>query len=193
MNHPNIVRCLGACVEAGNRCCVFHLMHKGNSRDVLDSKDKFFNWQARLRALVGVARGLAHMHEASDPAIVHGDFKTENILLDEAGNARISDFGLCTRVPRDANPRLGRTANIDSGQMVPTFGYIAPEYATGNVTTKSDVYSLGVVMLEILTGRKPVDTNRPRIEQNLVKWVLKNADKLETIKGFVDPMIRYEV
>ncbi|GMH36344.1 hypothetical protein BSKO_04212 [Bryopsis sp. KO-2023] len=193
-NHPNIMRCLGACVENGNRCCVFDLMPKGNARDLLDHKDSFFSWPVRLKAMVGAARGLAHLHESTDPAVVHRDFKTANILLDEYGEAHISDFGLSTRVPRDLPPRSRRNLRSSSGEVLPTFGYIAPEYATsGNVTTKSDVYSLGVVMLELLTGRYPVDTSRPAQEQNLVKFVLKRLDKLDEIKKAVDPMIQGQV
>eukprot|EP00210_Caulerpa_lentillifera_P002723 g2603.t1 len=189
--HRNILNLLGVCIEDGNRVCVFELMDWGSVRYLLDNGDLRFTWKARVKVALGVARGLACLHESIDPPIVHQDLKSENILMDKEGEARISDFGLCTLAHHEArNAHLRRNVTRTVGTIRGTFGYLAPEVQTsGKVSTKSDVYAFGVVLLELLTGRHPMETGRPSEEQELVKWVLRGMDDITVLTEVVDPMI----
>ena len=111
------------------------------------------------------ARGLEYLHETANPPVIYRDFKASNIQLDENFNAKLSDFGLA---------KLGPTGNKShiSTRVMGTYDHCAPEYAlTGQLTTKSDLYSFGVVFLEIITGRRVINGSRPKEEQNLVTWV----------------------
>eukprot|EP00803_Ostreobium_quekettii_P000084 evm.model.scf_328.8 EVM.evm.TU.scf_328.8 scf_328:67236-71927(-) len=191
-NSPNLVRLLGACVEDNHRLCVFDLMEWGNLRDLLDRSDTRLNWEGRVKVAIDAAKGLLYLHEGEGLAIVHRDFKSENILLDRYGEAHISDFGLATTMQKSAHSRHSRrsSSTAHSQAIMGTFGYVAPEYATtGRVTTKSDVYSFGVVMLELLTGRHAVDMKRPEGEQHLVQWVLRRKDTLDGIMKSADPAL----
>ena len=193
--HLNILRLLGVCIEDRNRVCVFELMDWGSVRSLLDEGDARFTWEARLRVAIGAARGLACLHESVDPPIVHRDLKSENILMDNRGEARISDFGLCTLAHHEAHQRqLRRDFTMTVGTIRGTFGYLAPEVVgAGRISTKSDVYAFGVFLLELLTGRRPIETARPSQEQDLVKWVLRHIDRMDSILEAVDPLISSDV
>ena len=122
------------------------------------------SWDNRMKIAIGAARGLAYLHEDSNPCIIHRDVKAANILLEHDFNPKVSDLGLA---------RVG--TEVESGapvsRMVGTFGYVAPEYAmTGHLLVKSDVYSYGVVLLELLSGKKAVDLSREGGKENLVAW-----------------------
>ncbi|MQL77642.1 hypothetical protein Taro_010054 [Colocasia esculenta] len=136
------------------------------------------DWDTRMKIALDAARGLAYLHEDSQPCVIHRDFKASNILLENDFHAKVSDFGLAKQAPE------GR-ANYLSTRVMGTFGYVAPEYAmTGHLLVKSDVYSYGVVLLELLTGRKPVDMSQPSGQENLVTWarpILRDKDRLEDI------------
>ncbi|KAL8481121.1 hypothetical protein ACS0TY_027597 [Phlomoides rotata] len=122
------------------------------------------DWDTRMKIALDAARGLAYLHEDSQPCVIHRDFKASNILLENNFHAKVSDFGLAKQAPE------GR-ANYLSTRVMGTFGYVAPEYAmTGHLLVKSDVYSYGVVLLELLTGKKPVDMAQPSGQENLVTW-----------------------
>jgi serine/threonine protein kinase len=117
-------------------------------------------WEARMKIITGTAQALAYLHEAIEPKVVHRDIKASNILIDDEFNAKLSDFGLAKL--------------LDSGEshittrVMGTFGYVAPEYAnTGLLNEKSDIYSFGVLLLEAITGRDPVDYGRPANEVRL--------------------------
>jgi len=193
--HQNILNLLGVCIEDETRVCVFELMDSGSVRSLLDNVNSTFSWKARLRVALGVARGLACLHESVDPPIIHRDLKSDNILLDKSGEARISDFGLCTLSHHEArNPGLRRNVVMNVGIIRGTFGYLAPEVInSGKISTKSDVYSVGVVLLELLTGRRPIETSRPSEEQDLVKWVLRGMDDMNIIMETVDTTIADKV
>jgi len=192
--HKNILSLVGVCIEDENRVCLFELMDWGSVRSLLDAKDPRFTWEARLKVAVGTARGLACLHESVDPPIVHRDMKSENILLDGQGEARISDFGLCTLAHHEARRRsLRQKVTMTVGTIKGTYGYLAPEvHSSGRVSTKSDVYAFGVFLLELLTGRKPIETSRPSQQQDLVKWMMKNVERVDYIIDAVDPLISYK-
>ncbi|KAK2968337.1 hypothetical protein RJ640_021726 [Escallonia rubra] len=141
------------------------------------------DWDTRMKIALDAARGLAYLHEDSQPCVIHRDFKASNILLENNFHAKVADFGLAKQAPE------GR-ANYLSTRVMGTFGYVAPEYAmTGHLLVKSDVYSYGVVLLELLTGRKPVDMSQPSGQENLVTWVceisarpiLRDKERLEEL------------
>uniref|UniRef100_A0A5B6ZI96 Protein kinase domain-containing protein n=1 Tax=Davidia involucrata TaxID=16924 RepID=A0A5B6ZI96_DAVIN len=136
------------------------------------------DWDTRMKIALDAARGLAYLHEDSQPCVIHRDFKASNILLENNFHAKVADFGLAKQAPE------GRE-NYLSTRVMGTFGYVAPEYAmTGHLLVKSDVYSYGVVLLELLTGRKPVDMSQPAGQENLVTWtrpILRDKDRLEEL------------
>ncbi|KAG5553926.1 hypothetical protein RHGRI_011704 [Rhododendron griersonianum] len=121
------------------------------------------SWSLRMKVALGAAKGLAFLHNA-ETKVIYRDFKTSNILLDPGYNAKLSDFGLARDGP------TGDKSYV-STRVMGTFGYAAPEYlSTGHLTAKSDVFSFGVVLLEMLTGKRAIDKNRPSGEHNLVEW-----------------------
>ncbi|MFS7976245.1 putative protein kinase RLK-Pelle-Extensin family [Helianthus anomalus] len=136
------------------------------------------DWDTRMKIALDAARGLAYLHEDSQPSVIHRDFKASNILLENNFHAKVADFGLAKQAPE------GRATYL-STRVMGTFGYVAPEYAmTGHLLVKSDVYSYGVVLLELLTGRKPVDMTQPSGQENLVSWsrpILRDKDRLEEL------------
>lgn len=136
------------------------------------------DWDTRMKIALDAARGLAYLHEDSQPCVIHRDFKASNILLENNFHAKVADFGLAKQAPE------GRATYL-STRVMGTFGYVAPEYAmTGHLLVKSDVYSYGVVLLELLTGRKPVDMSQPSGQENLVSWarpILRDKERLEEL------------
>ncbi|KAL6614643.1 hypothetical protein ACP70R_036913 [Stipagrostis hirtigluma subsp. patula] len=186
LHHRNLVKLIGICTEEHSRCLVYELIPNGSVESHLHGSDKGtarLDWDARLKIALGAARALAYLHEDSSPRVIHRDFKSSNILLEHDFTPKVSDFGL-------ARTALGEGNEHISTRVMGTFGYVAPEYAmTGHLLVKSDVYSYGVVLLELLTGRKPVDMSRPPGQENLVAWassLLTSRDGLETI---IDPSL----
>ncbi|OQU87405.1 hypothetical protein SORBI_3003G274300 [Sorghum bicolor] len=184
LHHRNLVKLIGICTEGHSRCLVYELVPNGSVESHLHDKGAArFDWDARLKIALGAARALAYLHEDSSPRVIHRDFKSSNILLEHDFTPKVSDFGL-------ARTALGEGNEHISTRVMGTFGYVAPEYAmTGHLLVKSDVYSYGVVLLELLTGRKPVDMLRPAGQENLVAWagsLLTSRDGLESI---IDPSL----
>lgn len=138
-------------------------------------------WEARMKVILGTAKALAYLHEAIEPKVVHRDIKSSNILMDDEFNAKVSDFGLAKL--------LGSGESHITTRVMGTFGYVAPEYAnTGMLNEKSDIYSFGVLLLEAITGRDPVDYGRPANEVNLVEW-LKVMVGTRRAEEVVDPTL----
>ncbi|PIM99450.1 Non-specific serine/threonine protein kinase [Handroanthus impetiginosus] len=149
-----------------------HLFGRGPVRQPL-------TWDIRLKILIGAARGLAFLH-ASDLKVIHRDFKAENILLDGSYHAKISDFGIAKMGPTAGNSHV-------TTQVMGTYGYAAPEYvATGHLYVKSDVYGFGVVLVEMLTGLRALDTKRPAGQHNLVDWVKPYLPEMDRLKKVMD-------
>ncbi|KAL6520961.1 hypothetical protein OROGR_017530 [Orobanche gracilis] len=166
IRHPNLVKLFGYCLEDDQRLLVYEFMPKGSVENHLFRRGSYFqplSWSLRMKIALDAAKGLAFLH-SDEIKVIYRDFKTSNILLDSNYNAKLSDFGLARDGPTDDRSHV-------STRVMGTYGYAAPEYlSTGHLTAKSDVYTFGVVLLEILTGKKVIDKNRPTGERNLVEW-----------------------
>uniref|UniRef100_A0A7N0SYG2 Protein kinase domain-containing protein n=1 Tax=Kalanchoe fedtschenkoi TaxID=63787 RepID=A0A7N0SYG2_KALFE len=186
LHHRNLVKLIGICIEQLTRCLVYELVRNGSVESHLHGVDKEsqpLDWDARLKIALGAARGLAYLHEDSNPRVIHRDFKASNVLLESDFTPKVSDFGL-------AREATEGTRHI-STRVMGTFGYVAPEYAmTGHLLVKSDVYSYGVVLLELLTGRQPVDMNQPQGHENLVTWARPLLTSREGLQQLVDPSLQ---
>ncbi|GAY38537.1 hypothetical protein CUMW_037440 [Citrus unshiu] len=190
LHHRNLVKLFGVCIEDNNRCLVYELIHNGSLESHLHGDDKVngpLDWDARMKIALGAARGLAYLHEDSSPRVIHRDFKSSNILLEHDFTPKVSDFGLARTALDEGNKHI-------STHVMGTFGYLAPEYAmTGHLLVKSDVYSYGVVLLELLTGRKPVDLSQPPGQENLVAWARPLLTTKEGLKTIIDPVIESNI
>ncbi|XP_062168273.1 G-type lectin S-receptor-like serine/threonine-protein kinase LECRK1 [Alnus glutinosa] len=162
IHHKNLVRLLGYCHEGPNRLLVYEYMSNGSLADLLFTPIKP-SWDERIEIACYIARGLIYLHEECEPQIIHCDIKPQNILMDENRIPKISDFGLAKLLMADQS----KTFTDPRG----TKGYVAPEwYRNLPVTVKVDVYSFGIVLLEIICCRKSVDLNLPEEEAILEQW-----------------------
>ncbi|XP_020225141.2 probable serine/threonine-protein kinase PIX13 [Cajanus cajan] len=180
LSHPNLVKLLGYCWDDDELLLVYEFMSKGSLENHLFRRNpniEPLSWSTRFKIAIGAARGLAFLH-ASEKQVIYRDFKASNILLDGNYNAKISDFGLAKLGPSGGQSHV-------TTRVMGTYVYAAPEYiVTGHLYVKSDVYGFGVVLLEILTGMRALDTERPTGQQNLVEWtkpLLSSKKKLKTI------------
>ncbi|PIN24616.1 Serine/threonine protein kinase [Handroanthus impetiginosus] len=172
IRHVNIVSLLFSCIGEKYKVLVYDYMENGSLGDVLDEEKGgvFLDWPKRFAIAVGAAQGLAYLHHDCAPPIVHRDFKPNNILLDEEFRPKVADFGLAKVLKHDENE-----SDQVMSRVAGSFGYIAPEYAyTMKVTEKSDVYSFGIVLLELMTRKKPNDSSFGE-SKNIVKWVREIA------------------
>ncbi|KAK8598006.1 hypothetical protein V6N13_095398 [Hibiscus sabdariffa] len=173
LSHPNLVKLIGYCCEDDHRLLIYEDMASGSlEKHLFRRVGCRLTWSKRMKIALDAAKGLAFLHGAERP-IIYRDFKTSNILLDENFNAKLSDFGLAKDGP------TGDQTHV-STRVMGTFGYAAPEYVmTGHLTARSDVYGFGVVLLEILLGRRAMDKCKPNREHNLIEWArpLLNHDK----------------
>ncbi|KAL6979184.1 Serine/threonine-protein kinase pcrk1 [Sarracenia purpurea var. burkii] len=188
VKHPNLVKLVGYCAEDDERgiqrLLVYELMCNKSLEDHLFAQvGPPLSWMQRLRIAQDAARGLAYLHEEMDFQLIFRDFKASNILLDKDFNAKLSDFGLA---------RQGPTAGLShiSTSVVGTVGYAAPEYVqNGRLTAKSDVWSFGVVLYELITGRRAVERNLPRNEQKLLEWVKPYVSDSKKFNLIIDPRL----
>ncbi|KAL9248791.1 putative serine/threonine-protein kinase [Drosera capensis] len=184
VRHKNLVRLLGYCAEGAHRMLVYEYVNNGNLEQWLHGDvgpSSPLTWEIRMNIILGTAKGLTYLHEGLEPKVVHRDIKSSNILLDKRWNSKVSDFGLAKL--------LGSERNYVTTRVMGTFGYVAPEYAsTGMLTERSDVYSFGILLVEIITGRNPVDYSRPPGEVNLIDW-LKTMVSSRNAEGVLDPML----
>ncbi|KAJ1426541.1 Serine/threonine-protein kinase, active site [Sesbania bispinosa] len=177
VRHRNIVRLLGCCSNRECTMLLYEYMPNGNLDDLLHGKNKGDNmvadWFTRYKIALGVAQGICYLHHDCDPVIVHRDLKPSNILLDGEMEARVADFGVAKLIQTD------ESMSVIAG----SYGYIAPEYAyTLQVDEKSDIYSYGVVLMEILSGRRSVDAEFGD-GNSIVDWV---RSKIKTKDGMDD-------
>ncbi|KAF5451912.1 hypothetical protein F2P56_026966 [Juglans regia] len=188
LQHPNLVKLYGCCIEGNQLLLIYEYMENNCLSRALFGKDTIrrlkLDWPTRQKICIGIARGLAYLHEESRLKIVHRDIKTSNVLLDEDYNAKISDFGLAKLTEDDKTHISTRVAG--------TIGYMAPEYAMrGYLTNKVDVYSFGVVALEIASGKS--NTNyRPKEEfVYLLDWAYVLQERGSLLE-LVDPELGLE-
>ncbi|KAL5733523.1 hypothetical protein ACOSQ2_033215 [Xanthoceras sorbifolium] len=188
VEHPNLVKLVGYCAEDDERGIQRLLIYEYMpNRSVLDHLSSRFQstlpWVTRMKIAQDAARGLAYLHEGMEFQIIFRDFKSSNILLDDQWNAKLSDFGLARLGPSDGLSHV-------STAVVGTIGYAAPEYIqTGRLTSKSDVWSYGIFLYELITGRRPVDRNRPKNEQNLLDWVRTHLSDVKKFSLIIDPKL----
>lgn len=173
VNHKNLVRLLGCCVEAEQPLMIYEYISNGTLHDHLHGNGAghaFLDWKTRLKIALQTAEALAYLHSSAYTPIIHRDVKSTNILLDGKLNAKVADFGLS----RLAHPGLSHVSTCAQG----TLGYLDPEYYRNyQLTDKSDVYSYGVVLLELLTSKKAIDFSREPDHVNLAVYVWQLVDK----------------
>ncbi|XP_028807985.1 receptor-like serine/threonine-protein kinase NCRK isoform X2 [Neltuma alba] len=189
LHHCHLVPLLGYCSELKGkhveRLLVFEYMANGNLRDCLDGvSGEIMDWATRVTIAIGTARGLEYLHEAAAPRILHRDVKSTNILLDENWQAKITDLGMAKNLRVDEPPSCSNSP----ARMQGTFGYFAPEYAIfGRASAKSDVFSFGVVLLELLSGRQPIHKSTGK-EESLVIWATPRLqDSKRVVTELADP------
>ncbi|KAJ1285773.1 hypothetical protein BS78_03G302600 [Paspalum vaginatum] len=192
LHHPNLVKLLGYCTDSNQRILVYEYMPRGSLEDhLLDLPPSWkpLPWHTRMQIAVGAAKGIEYLHEVANPPVIYRDLKASNILLDGDFNAKLSDFGLAKLGP------MGDQSHV-STRVMGTYGYCAPEYAmTGKLTKMSDIYSFGVVLLELITGRRAIDVARPSEEQVLVQWAWPLLRDKKRFVKLTDPLLgkRYPV
>ncbi|XP_004516992.1 probable serine/threonine-protein kinase PBL19 isoform X1 [Cicer arietinum] len=170
VEHPNLVKLIGYCALDGERGIQRLLVYEYMPNRSLEAHlfNKAYDpvpWKTRLEIALGAAQGLSYLHEELEVQIIYRDFKCSNVLLDENFKPKLSDFGLAREGPEAGDTHV-------STAVMGTHGYAAPDYIeTGHLTAKSDVWSFGVVLYEILTGRRSLERNRPKLEQKLLEWV----------------------
>ncbi|CAL9073492.1 putative proline-rich receptor-like protein kinase PERK6 [Musa acuminata AAA Group] len=185
VHHRHLVSLVGYCIAGSQRMLVYEFVPNNTLEHHLHGKGlPTMDWATRLKIAVGSAKGLAYLHEDCHPRIIHRDIKTANILLDNKFEAMVADFGLA-KLSSDTNTHV-------STRVMGTFGYLAPEYASsGKLTDRSDVFSFGVMLLELITGRRPVDTTGD-MDDSLVDWarpLLVRALADENFDELVDPRL----
>ncbi|XP_039821923.1 probable LRR receptor-like serine/threonine-protein kinase At1g56140 isoform X2 [Panicum virgatum] len=165
VQHRNLVKLYGCCLEGDKPLLVYECLENGSlDKALFGSRGLNLDWPTRYEICLGIARGLAYLHEESSVRVVHRDIKASNVLLDAKLNPKISDFGLA-KLCDDKKTHV-------STKVAGTFGYLAPEYAMrGHMTEKVDVFAFGVVMLEIITGRPNYDDRLDEDTAYLLEWV----------------------
>ncbi|KAG6402063.1 hypothetical protein SASPL_138934 [Salvia splendens] len=164
MYHRNLVRLLGYCFDGDNKLLVFEYMSNGTLADILFNQEKRLSWEERMKIARDISRGIQYLHQECETQIIHCDIKPQNILMDNNWRAKISDFGVAKLLKQDQT-------NTYTG-IRGTKGYVAPEwYQKQAITVKADVYSFGVMLLEIICCRKCVDWSRSEDEAILEDWV----------------------
>ncbi|CAL9046835.1 LRR receptor-like serine/threonine-protein kinase FEI 1 [Musa acuminata AAA Group] len=164
IKHRYLVNLRGYCNSPSSKLLIYDFLPGGSLDEVLHERAEQLDWDARLNIILGAAKGLAYLHHDCSPRIIHRDIKSSNILLDGNLEARVSDFGLA-KLLEDEESHI---TTIVAG----TFGYLAPEYMqSGRATEKTDVYSFGVLVLEVLSGKRPTDSSFIEKGLNIVGWL----------------------
>lgn len=186
VRHRHLVALLGYCLDGNEKLLVYEYMPQGTlSRYIFNWPDEGLEplgWNKRLVIALDVARGVEYLHSLAHQSFIHRDLKPSNILLGDDMRAKVADFGLVRLAPEGK-------ASIET-RIAGTFGYLAPEYAvTGRVTTKVDVFSFGVILMELITGRKALDDSQPEDSMHLVAWFRRMYLDKDTFRKAIDPTI----
>ncbi|KAL7105005.1 hypothetical protein ACP275_07G018200 [Erythranthe tilingii] len=187
LNDPNLVNFIGYCADGDERILVYEYMPLGSLdahlHDLQPDKQPL-DWNTRMKIADGTARGLEYLHDKANPPVIFRDLKPSNILLDDGYIPKLSDFGLAKLGP------VGDKTYVTT-RVMGTHGYCAPEYAkTGQLTSKSDIYTFGVVLLEIITGRKAVDKTRRGKDRVLVEWARPLLTDQRNFPNMADPLLQ---
>ncbi|KAJ7957975.1 Protein kinase [Quillaja saponaria] len=184
LHHPNLVTLIGYCTDGDQRLLVYEYMPMGSLADHLfdiGPEKEPLSWNTRIKIALGAARGLEYLHCKANPPVIYRDLKSANILLDSDFHPKLSDFGLAKLGPVGDNTHV-------STRVMGTDGYCAPEYIiSGKLTLNSDIYCFGVVLLELITGRRALDSRRKPGEQNLVDWSRQFLKDKKLFVNLVDP------
>ncbi|CBI28687.3 unnamed protein product, partial [Vitis vinifera] len=186
LDHENLVNLVGYCADGEQRLLVCEYMSLGSLVDHLfemKPDQEPLSWPTRMNLALGAARGVEYLHEKANPPVLYRDLKSSNILLCGDFHPKLSTFG------------LGKAKSVGDKMQVSrvmgTYGYCAPEYSRDSqFTLKSDIYSFGVVLLELITGRKAIDTTRPMDEQNLVSWAQPKFRDPKKFPEMADPLLK---
>ncbi|OVA07145.1 Protein kinase domain [Macleaya cordata] len=183
VRHRHLVSLLGYSIEGNERLLVYEYMPQGALSKHLFQWDSLklepLSWKRRLNIALDVARGMEYLHNLARESFIHRDLKSSNILLGDDFRAKVSDFGLVKLAPDGAKSVVT--------QLAGTFGYLAPEYAvTGKITTKADVFSFGVVLMELVTGLIALDESRPEETRYLAAWFWHIKSSKERLRAAVD-------
>ncbi|CAI9758437.1 unnamed protein product [Fraxinus pennsylvanica] len=191
LHNQYIVPLVGFCIDAEEGLFLVYKYVSGGSLErylhgkKMDGKGRpALPWSARYKVAMGIAEAVGYLHNGTERCIVHRDIKPSNILISSKKSPKLCDFGLATWTPAPSVPFLCKTVKG-------TFGYLAPEYFQhGKVSDKTDVYALGVVLLELITGRKPIESKRGPGEENLVLWA-KPLLQQGAVEKLLDPQLKF--
>ncbi|XP_061369164.1 receptor-like kinase TMK4 [Gastrolobium bilobum] len=186
VRHRHLVALLGYCMNGNERLLVYEYMPQGTlTEHLFDWRENGcapLTWKQRIAIALDVARGVEYLHSLAQQSFIHRDLKPSNILLADDMRAKVADFGLVKNAPDGKYSVETRLAG--------TFGYLAPEYAaTGRVTTKVDVYAFGVVLMELITGRRALDNTLPNERSHLVSWFRGVRTNMENIPKAIDQIL----
>ncbi|KAB2059806.1 hypothetical protein E1A91_A11G340100v1 [Gossypium mustelinum] len=187
LQHPNLVSVIGYCADGDQRLLVYEYMSGGSVQEHLhDIKPggQPLDWVTRMKIAYGAAQGLQYLHEKTKPPIIYRDLKSSKVLLDDNFNPKLSNVGL---------DKLGSSADSKmpmQSRMMDNHGYNAPEYTkSGTATLMTDVYSFGVILLELISGRKPIDPSMPEDQQDLVAWAQPIFKEPKHFSQMADPLL----
>ncbi|PHT47506.1 hypothetical protein CQW23_11714 [Capsicum baccatum] len=182
--HQNVISLLGYCIHNNAQFLVYEMMQNGSLEFQLHGppRGSALGWHLRMKIALDVARGLEYLHERCNPPVIHRDLKSSNVLLDSNFSAKLSDFGLAI---------AGWNLTKSNVKLSGTLGYVAPEYLLdGKLTDKSDVYAFGIILLELLLGRRPVERLEGGQCQSIVTWAMPQLTDRSKLPNIVDPVIR---